>query len=84
MHRRNRLTLPVPLNCFGKIISGDWAGRYLFIKSDPHGTGGFYVFQSKEPRLQCFGNYDAFFVDEHELHQFLQRSDFEIEWRAKE
>ena len=63
---------------WGKIVSGQNAGRYVFVQEDPQETGGFFIFQCREPSIKT--GFDNWAENIESVQNFFQHSGWKIVW----
>jgi hypothetical protein len=68
----------IQIERWGRILKGQNAGSYVFVKEDPADTRGFFIFKSDEPSLER--SFDSWTQNREELERFFKFADWEIEW----
>lgn len=70
--------IDIQIERWGRILTGENAGLFIFIKDDSTDTGGFLIFQAKEPSIE--NAWDNWAGNLDEVKRFFKFAGWRVEW----
>ncbi|MEN3952508.1 hypothetical protein [Iodidimonas sp. SYSU 1G8] len=75
--------MSIPINTWGRILSGNKKGWYLMIQDDSENTGGYLILTVRSLGPDNNEGYDDWAEDMSVVEDYLVESRWLIDWNAK-
>lgn len=71
-------------NKWFRMNGGIYDGWFIMVDDDTAGsTGGYYVYEVKDPNDKSSAGYDNWFENKNDLDRYFEKTDFELQSLAK-
>jgi hypothetical protein len=75
--------MSIPINIWGRILSGDQKGWYLMIQDDSENTGGYLILTVRNLSPDNHEGFDGWVEDMSGVEKYFVASRWLIDWHAK-